>query len=227
MTPPTPELQDKGLPGRLPPEERFWKRYSPHHEFPLSSATSAALHVLAILLLLLSAWVAWKLGFANLNRPPEVAAVALQESGGDGHPGGIGPGPRQPALQEESTPPHDPKTPSTHPDFKDLKVGDPDPIEFLPKSNEDSGPRVIRRTDGGEVLRALEKVDQSIRKEWFKSLREGGGDGPGTKDGEGRGPGSGPGRAAVLSQRQKRQLRWSMLFNTQSGEDYARQLQNV
>jgi hypothetical protein len=32
----------------LPPDERFWKRYSPHHEFPLASATSVFVHGLVI-----------------------------------------------------------------------------------------------------------------------------------------------------------------------------------
>jgi hypothetical protein len=39
-TPPTKPL--------LPPDERFWKRYSPHHEFPLASTTSVFLHGLVI-----------------------------------------------------------------------------------------------------------------------------------------------------------------------------------
>ena len=34
--------------GPAPFEEPFWQRYSPHHEFPLSSATSIALHMLAL-----------------------------------------------------------------------------------------------------------------------------------------------------------------------------------
>jgi len=31
-----------------PIEEKFWKRYSPHHELPLSSVSSIAVHALGI-----------------------------------------------------------------------------------------------------------------------------------------------------------------------------------
>ena len=30
----------KGKAALIPPEEKFWQRYSPHHEFPLSTVTS-------------------------------------------------------------------------------------------------------------------------------------------------------------------------------------------
>jgi len=32
---------------RLPPEERFWQHYSPHHEAPLAGVGSFTLHGLA------------------------------------------------------------------------------------------------------------------------------------------------------------------------------------
>src|SRR5262249_3434528 len=41
--PPTPS----GKP-LLPPAERFWRRYSPHYEFPLASATSVFFHSMVI-----------------------------------------------------------------------------------------------------------------------------------------------------------------------------------
>ena len=55
---------------RLPPEERFWKRYSPHHEFTLSSASSAVVHLLALGILALGAH-----GFASWATPVEVDAI--------------------------------------------------------------------------------------------------------------------------------------------------------
>ena len=35
MTSAAPEVRPD--PSPVPPEERFWRRYSPHHEFPLST----------------------------------------------------------------------------------------------------------------------------------------------------------------------------------------------
>ena len=66
-----------GAPLPAPPEERFWKRYSPHHEFPLSAVGSFALHFLGgggliVAALLLGAYV-------NAKRSPvplQVAAIA-------------------------------------------------------------------------------------------------------------------------------------------------------
>src|SRR5262245_40269154 len=73
---------------KAPPEERFWKRYSPHHEFPLSGSASTAIHIVAIVLvglLLLTAGIIWK-----ENNPPELTAVTIGDDvqparlGGDG-----------------------------------------------------------------------------------------------------------------------------------------------
>src|SRR5262249_40675398 len=53
---------------------------------------------------------------------------------------------------------------------------------------------------------------------------QGGGQGAGTGMGEGDGVGNGKGK---LTLRQKRVLRWTMIFTTAHGEDYARQLQGL
>src|SRR5207248_4607915 len=52
----------------------------------------------------------------------------------------------------------------------------------------------------------------------------GGGKGSGVGTGEGNAKGPGTGK---LSQREKRQQRWLMLFNTRSGSDYADQLMGL
>ena len=39
----------------VPPDERFWKRYSPHHEMELASAASVTLHVLLVVLVAVAA----------------------------------------------------------------------------------------------------------------------------------------------------------------------------
>src|SRR5262249_17774289 len=81
---------------RLPklPEERFWKRYSPHHEFPLSFSTSTFLHLL-ILGLLVLIFVKGILFFTqNRSLPVDPVRIAIGGGGGnkDGVEGGSGPG---------------------------------------------------------------------------------------------------------------------------------------
>src|SRR5207237_9412148 len=82
-------------PNRLvvPPEEKFWKRYSPHHEAPLSGVSSFALHLLLIPLLLLIAWVASKVKDEDENRSLPVDVVRVNFPGGGGSPEGAGKGP--------------------------------------------------------------------------------------------------------------------------------------
>src|SRR5437763_15402247 len=62
------------------PEERFWKRYSPHGELPLSGAGSFALHALLVCLLVLLGFLGvW---FTRPSRTLPVEAVQLAGGGG-------------------------------------------------------------------------------------------------------------------------------------------------
>src|SRR5206468_303868 len=54
QTPTRPEPSKK--PDR-PPDEKFWVKYSPHHELPVSGMASLAWHTLAIVLVVAVAWV--------------------------------------------------------------------------------------------------------------------------------------------------------------------------
>ena len=61
----------------LPPDEQFWKRYSPHHEFPLATATALFVYglVLGISILWLL-WVAFQLD-SDSNKPVSMDVVML------------------------------------------------------------------------------------------------------------------------------------------------------
>src|SRR5712692_3390881 len=96
--------------GPAPFEEPFWQRYSPHHEFPLSSATSIALHVLALVFLIVAGWFV-----ASLLEKSKLEVDTLEVGGGGGNPRGEGnaPGDRppeggaenvDPAKNEQATP---------------------------------------------------------------------------------------------------------------------------
>src|SRR5208282_1672626 len=103
--------------GKLPPEERFWKRYSANHECPLSGVTSFALHALILAALLGGAWVLARLGLMSKDKPPPVDAVVIVGGGGSGPriAGGRGPGngEQAPAPEEAAAQPGDePKKPA-------------------------------------------------------------------------------------------------------------------
>src|SRR5713101_2229388 len=79
-------------PSRLPPEEKFWKRYSPHHELPLSTASSILIHAIAITVLIVGSIILAKFGFGE-NKVPlgviQIAGGGGQRDGAEGPPTGV------------------------------------------------------------------------------------------------------------------------------------------
>src|SRR5262245_57414121 len=76
----------------VPPDERFWQRYSPHGEAPLSFAGSFTLHLLVggVLFLLITAAAT---ALAKTSRSLPVEPVRLKiNAGGGGHKQGEGGG---------------------------------------------------------------------------------------------------------------------------------------
>jgi hypothetical protein len=234
MTPKTPVASQNKAPvadpRRKPPEEKFWQHYSPHHEFPLSSITSVALHVLAVVLLAVVGWVLIKLGLGDENKPPDVRAVIVEDPGGGGSKTGVagnkGTG-GNPLPAEEVGPPTE-ATPKENVEIKDVEVGKVDPLQ-LPEIKDDQGRQIIQKSN--EAMKRLGALDADARSKLFGSVGDkgqgGSGSGGGYGSGEGSGHGPGKGAGKNLSQRQKRLLRWSMTFNTQNGEDYLNQLRDL
>jgi hypothetical protein len=84
--------------------------------------------------------------------------------------------------------------------------------------------KIIER--GTQSSNKLKDLDQKTRDALLGGKGQGGpgsGGGKGTGDGRGVGPGEG----AMGSVRAKRKLRWTIMFNTRSGEDYLRQLDSL
>src|SRR5689334_6756816 len=71
-----------------PPDERFWVKYSPHHELPISGMASLAWHTLAVVSIVLVAWVIASTRHDDM--PIETVQIG---GGGGGNPKGIGDGP--------------------------------------------------------------------------------------------------------------------------------------
>lgn len=216
-----------------PPEEQFWQRYSAHGELPLSGATSLAVHLLILGLMVLTAWLAYAV-FSHTSRTIPVEAVRLDLGGGGGSRHGTGDGPgvgtTEPREDPGGKPDEGPATPDpvdnlTKPKL-DVNAGARSPVQFDPGST-----RVIQQSDtsSSAALQKLAEANIRIRLPDKKGYGQGGtGTGGGSGDGKGTGVGNGEGEGrGTLTQREKRMLRWSMLFNTNSGPDYFAQLQGL
>jgi hypothetical protein len=223
------KAKPKAPAGPAPAEEPFWNRYSAHHEFPLSTATSIALHVLALVFLIVAGW--W---VASMIEKSKLEVGTLEEStlaGGGGNRQGEGnaAGDRPPASsgQEDVTPP------TTEPP---KPVADVAPLEPIKKQFADQLDVILKDTDGraineaNEAVKALQKLTLATRNKLLNPLGPGKGQGGSGRDGgkdagkdTGKDKFTGPG-VNKFSQRQTRVLRWVMRFNTLNGNDYRRQL---
>lgn len=192
----------------LPPDERFWNRYSKNHELPLSGFVSAGLHLGALALLLFGVLAL----FGRKDSAISFDVVTIDEPGGQqghdaeplkgvlpsGEVGGVvATRHEQPSVADASQRPDVvPPTPPTivlPPEGSDLPVPKP-----------------------ATANRPLPRLAPLLR---------GSPDGIATK-GSGT-PGQGPGKVGgrILTEREKRQYRWTMLFRHSDVRDYVRQLQ--
>jgi hypothetical protein len=206
---------------QAPPAGAFWKRYSPHHELPLSLSSSFFLHVLGFVLL-----GGFLLTFLGLNRDKGIEVDAIRVSGGGGNKEGIGSNPGDGVLPSNEAitdkPQAEAVTTNTNPE-KLVKPEVKPPEITLP----DTGRPVEPNTTAAQTN--LSAAGKKAREKLAGALAGKGQGGPGSGGGQGSGTGTGIGNASgpghgTLNQREKRQLRWTMIFNTRSGEDYADQL---
>lgn len=132
----------------LPPPENFWKRYSPRHEMPLSSALSVFLHALVIGLILLVGYLLQLRWYSPDSKPPENDVVRLEgePEGGSGPAGMPGDGDRPTEVPFSSgsdpyakliltTPMETTETPGIELDPETIRTDVPDPseTEFIEK----------------------------------------------------------------------------------------------
>jgi hypothetical protein len=205
---------------QAPPEDALLVRYSPHHELPLSTATSVALHALVIGLLVIAGIVATKLNWGSDNRQLPVGIVTMEEPGGsNGAAASVGG-----EAQVTSPPQSDFRPPRDNPDAnrEALKRA---PIEARPLSPNNAKPDERLLEEARETVEAWRKVSPEVLSKLKKSLgpkgRSGNG-GPGNGTGPRSGDEIGPGGKI---DRSNRPLRWTLRFNTRDGRDYLRQLE--
>src|SRR5262249_23908868 len=208
----TPEANSATL---VPPEERFWKRYSPHHEAPLSGVVSFVLHGFVIGILALAAMFLTQRREAE-TRPVSMDVVQL-EGGGTGFEGGGGggdPGPQGPTKQgartenvfgqksEEPNKPENPTTPTFEKvqqkafDVPQIPVSGPIEIDDSLKAVADDARAALQKAISGPV------GDPEGGTSSGKQGSGGTGDGPGkgNKSGPGTGQGGYPGRKATRAE---------------------------
>ena len=226
-TPPKKAKLKKTGPAGLP-DERFWIKYSPHHELPLSVTSSVFLHAMAfgVIGLILAGFLS---GLFSPKPPPPVQAFGLQGGGGgdpNGAEGGTDPAPSngkevtEPVKQADNVKPVVPDKDLTPPTATQQSIVKPEEgparlfreVTLSPKSL--SG--VAR--DASERLAAIAEKGKG-----GNGKRGGLGEGVGTGTGNKTGSGSGSG-GTITSERQ---LRWTMIFRTHSGNDYLKQLQDL
>jgi hypothetical protein len=230
QTTPTSDTKSKADDKKLvPPDERFWQRYSPHGELPLSGASSLAIHLLIFGLLLLFAWLAYAV-FSHTSRSLPVEAVRF--GGGGGNPHGIGDAPnRGQPVEAGSTAEEKSKNPVAEEPIKRPDL----PTEATPRPQlkfDNEATRYIQRSDseGAKAFQRLNQANQRVRLPDKDSGYGKGGKGSGGGSGDGVGTGTGSGRGeggGTLTQREKRMLRWSMVFDTRNGRDYVSQLHGL
>jgi hypothetical protein len=226
--PPAPnsEARPDTDPFLIPPEETIWVRYSPHHEAPLSFLGSGALHLLVLMVVgvsaLLGIW--W---FKSQANPLPVSAVRM--GGGGGSPTGKGDGPGFGTGGEDVAGPdnRDPSGDAVQRPPLDVEEMKQTKVEF---ADDPTAQRYIE--EGNENLKKIARLNPDARNKMRDGLTPGkgqGGTGEGGGRGTGQGPGKGPGKGAgrELNQREKRMVRWTMVFETRSGEDYVEQLRDL
>jgi hypothetical protein len=212
-----------------PPDEKFWVKYSPHHEMTISGMASLAWHTLAIVLMVVVAWV---VASGNRDAMPLEAVefdggIAGSGSGGNGGTGTDRANGNASPLVEAvaaSRLPSDAKAPkeALH-DIANIQITPDDLLKNLPedKNAERELAKAIR--NGSKALEQLANLDRQMRDALIGGVGNGspgknGGSGDGTQGGNGTSPGTG-------NERIRRQARWTITFNTQSGGDYLRQVQ--
>jgi hypothetical protein len=201
-------------PPLAPPEEEFWERYSPHHEFPLSSVGSVALHIGGLVLFILALWLLSRMTITDKTAVPLRAVTLADGDGVEGRGSGGG------TNQKENVDPNRQAIPKRNVPEVDLKDMPPEMKPFLPKVPSDQPG--LRPEDLPQYSK-FAGLDPALRDRLLEGMSGQKGTGPG-KGAGGPGPEGAGGGHGNASSSASRGIRWELNFKTQSGEDYLEQL---
>jgi hypothetical protein len=227
MTSPTVPARDRAeTNGQKGPaaNEAFWQRYSPHHEFPVSVGSSTFVHAMAIAVLFFGGFLLSQLGLKKDRAPVPVDGLSLEGTGDHGNPHSTREeaGNSAPAGRGEENIPQGQVSPVARAPkpSEELKEPQHKAVDLF-KPLEASRPGREIDLQEGQALKQLAEASRSAREKLEKSLNPANGP-PGLQTGA-----RGPGKKPAQLQRAKRQNRWVMVFNTQDGADYLRQLRGL
>jgi hypothetical protein len=208
-----PDRTNAAVAGRVLPDERFWNRYSPHHEFSLSSVSSFALHLLILGLAALACMVPF---FNRDNSRMELNSIMIGDNGGRPDGDERSRGQDTDPDGQQNLPNDQPRTPPKVADV-DLRADARPSFTPLPDAVDTDSRTIQEITDFIEKQRKRPRIavkdPQTSR-------------GPDNTQPIGDGPNT-PGPNKVKNKHIQRMLRWTMAFNTRDGKDYAKQLQSL
>jgi hypothetical protein len=221
----------------FPPDERFWQRYSPHHELSLAGMTSFFMHGLVIGVMTLGAY--WYLfqRDSETNKPPTMDMVQIA-GGGDGFEGmGGEPGSSGDSMPRQTEVIPAPMTdvvemsPATSLPLKDAKQIELDIPEVNSSENKADLERILANLEKEAVDQAKEntptKKPAKIAARSTSNLKGTGGVG-GTGGGPGRGhKGMGPGAGGLGGRKATKAeiYAWRWRFDlTGNGKEHATKL---
>lgn len=206
---------------------RFWHRYSPYGEFPISSGVSIALHITAVVVLALGLGVLVN----HTERPPAVSSVRV------GTDDTVAPG-----FGEDGLPPGDGtlETGSAAGPAGNSGVGGeatvPE-VKEAEKVNEvktDAPKETFIAPTPGEQIKRSEDEDKANRNRSGSRLKDAEaiikgnqGKGGGGANGPGGGKGDGGGGGNDLAGRAAKQARWILKFESKSTQDYLAQFEGL
>jgi hypothetical protein len=206
-----------------PPDEEFWKRYSPHHEFPLSTVASFAIHIIALVLIAVVG--IWLISDSKSKPLKELGLVVV--GGGGGNPDATGSGPGGELSQPEENVGKENVEAAKTPDKRERLETKLPPIDVMPETKDESARELIQMA--GDAVKSQAKINRDAQEKLRRSVGYGQG-GPGRDGGKDRGQDTGRGSdkgAGDGSKRYERTLRWVMVFDTYNGDDYANQLHGL
>jgi hypothetical protein len=175
-----PQTETKQTAEQQPPDERFWKYYSPHHELPVSATASIALHVLVLLALAgvlpfvpVSCWGGDK-SPDGPSAPPRMEVVEIQ--GGQGGLDGLGfgntplggGGGKDKAENVENLGNDQEKSPTKPP--VDTKIEDiKDPLKAPEFQVPDRSKEQTHSSEGGEAFAQLDATVKKVEDDIIKA----------------------------------------------------------
>lgn len=199
-----------------PPEETFWQRYSWHGEFPISILAAIAIVVAIGALMIYILRLQFEGKKAEERPPVPTRGLKIAEGERGGKIGG-GSGSDQPKEAIENRP----AEPQRQIPQAELKREMISASAWVPDLKEN--PEALERIVQSPGYDKLNKLNDELKNRAGKGFGGTGGNTSGNGKGPDVGTGVGPGKGDAATSG-SRSVRWTILFRTNSGEDYLEQL---